>query len=396
MFLHPSYSPNNIVDINFPPFNLVRKGWGEFPIRIQLFFWDLKNKPADVIHMLQLGGPICGKYNLGGERAFDIDLDRNTQFKSANDRIEQDLDILKALEEKDAMYSENVKKYAMEFCVQHKSDLDAFLIEAIESLPIIRPLKSIKQSEPYSCALSLKTFMEWPDYKKKSVERQRAYYLKKQVEEKLKKIGSSKDPERPLTCKQVIFWCRDHGYTPITAVSTRIESKFHCKYCGLEFNCFQNYSEHSMLSQCPLFQKKNEISTLSCASELINQFHVEDDDLSDDHFQMKLYSNLDFKNISLQCSNESEYKNDISPSLRSDWIKPILARLGLIKCDLENRQVLNVLHFATVIFLRNFLEKSRPDSGTLTPLHLLNAVKANHVLQFLSLKYLGKHVEEKD
>jgi len=36
-FLHPSYKPN-IIDVNYPPFHLTRYGWGEFPIRVQLFF----------------------------------------------------------------------------------------------------------------------------------------------------------------------------------------------------------------------------------------------------------------------------------------------------------------------------------------------------------------------
>ena len=52
-FLHPSYKPN-IVDVTDPPFHLTRYGWGEFPIRVQLFFEDIVNKPIDIIHILKV------------------------------------------------------------------------------------------------------------------------------------------------------------------------------------------------------------------------------------------------------------------------------------------------------------------------------------------------------
>jgi hypothetical protein len=49
--------PNDVVEVTQPPFRLLRKGWGEFPLRIQLFFVDNvrnKQKPIDYIHHLKV------------------------------------------------------------------------------------------------------------------------------------------------------------------------------------------------------------------------------------------------------------------------------------------------------------------------------------------------------
>ncbi|ORX59312.1 hypothetical protein BCR36DRAFT_401859 [Piromyces finnis] len=78
-FLHPSYKPN-IIDVTYPPFHLTRYGWGEFPIRVQLFFEDIINKPIDIIHILKLDTNKTGNQILGNEKTYDIEIDRNTKF----------------------------------------------------------------------------------------------------------------------------------------------------------------------------------------------------------------------------------------------------------------------------------------------------------------------------
>ena len=53
--LHPSYKPHDVVDVTEPPFRLTRLAWGEFPIRVQLFFVDKKrNKSVDLIHQVKV------------------------------------------------------------------------------------------------------------------------------------------------------------------------------------------------------------------------------------------------------------------------------------------------------------------------------------------------------
>lgn len=73
-FLHPSYHPNDIVRVTRPPFHLIRLGWGEFPIRVQLEFCDRRNKPVDIIHNLVLDRTHTGQQTLGAETVVDLDI----------------------------------------------------------------------------------------------------------------------------------------------------------------------------------------------------------------------------------------------------------------------------------------------------------------------------------
>ncbi|KAJ2357496.1 hypothetical protein GGF43_001423 [Coemansia sp. RSA 2618] len=67
VFLHPSYRPDDIVDLSPPRFELTRWGWGEFPARVQIFFRDKRNKPVDLVHILKLDDMCSGIEVLGQE-----------------------------------------------------------------------------------------------------------------------------------------------------------------------------------------------------------------------------------------------------------------------------------------------------------------------------------------
>ncbi|XP_078472814.1 YEATS domain-containing protein 2 isoform X2 [Lampetra planeri] len=77
-FLHPSYKPNDLVEVGEPPFHLTRRGWGEFPVRVQLHFKDLRNKRVDIIHQLKLDRTYTGLQTLGAETVVDVELDRRS------------------------------------------------------------------------------------------------------------------------------------------------------------------------------------------------------------------------------------------------------------------------------------------------------------------------------
>ncbi|XP_018798949.1 PREDICTED: uncharacterized protein LOC108975116 isoform X1 [Bactrocera latifrons] len=71
--LHPSYRPNDIVDIRTAPFQIARRGWGEFPMRIQLFFHEhLQQKPVQLIHNVVLDRTLSGMHTLGSETLMEI------------------------------------------------------------------------------------------------------------------------------------------------------------------------------------------------------------------------------------------------------------------------------------------------------------------------------------
>ncbi|CAH1775073.1 unnamed protein product [Owenia fusiformis] len=77
-FLHPSYRPNDLVEVTEPPFHLTRRGWGEFPIRVQLHFQDERNKRVDIIHQLKLDHTYTGIQTLGSETVVDVEIERDT------------------------------------------------------------------------------------------------------------------------------------------------------------------------------------------------------------------------------------------------------------------------------------------------------------------------------
>jgi transcription initiation factor IIF auxiliary subunit len=77
-FLHPSYAPNDVIEVLEPPYHLTRRGWGEFPVRVQLHFRHAQNKPVDVIHHLRFDQAHTGLQMLGAETPVDIELDRRT------------------------------------------------------------------------------------------------------------------------------------------------------------------------------------------------------------------------------------------------------------------------------------------------------------------------------
>jgi len=71
--IHQSYHPNNLVEVSKSPFQLTRRGWGEFTARIQLFFKNEKiNKPVSVLHDLKLDKTYTGLQTFGSETVAEV------------------------------------------------------------------------------------------------------------------------------------------------------------------------------------------------------------------------------------------------------------------------------------------------------------------------------------
>ncbi|KAJ3022487.1 YEATS domain-containing protein 2, partial [Rhizophlyctis rosea] len=52
-YLHPDYRPFDVVEVKEWPFNLTRYGWGEFPVRVEVWFVDGRNKRCGVVHVVK-------------------------------------------------------------------------------------------------------------------------------------------------------------------------------------------------------------------------------------------------------------------------------------------------------------------------------------------------------
>jgi len=93
--LHPSYRPNDVVEITTYPFHLSRRGWGEFPVRVQLHFKNILNKPMDIIHHLKLDRTYTGLQTLGSETLVDVWINttesRNFEQNSDNKSTESSI-----------------------------------------------------------------------------------------------------------------------------------------------------------------------------------------------------------------------------------------------------------------------------------------------------------------
>jgi len=86
-FLDKSFEPNDIVEVVEYPFQITRRGWGEFPVRVQVHFEGPKDKPINVIHTLKLDHTLSGLQTLGAETPVDIELDRQYYEKFTQHKI---------------------------------------------------------------------------------------------------------------------------------------------------------------------------------------------------------------------------------------------------------------------------------------------------------------------
>jgi hypothetical protein len=56
------------------PFQLIRRGWGECPVHVQVHFKDTRNKRLDIQHELKLDWTLTGLQTFGGETSRLVDL----------------------------------------------------------------------------------------------------------------------------------------------------------------------------------------------------------------------------------------------------------------------------------------------------------------------------------
>ncbi|XP_065355433.1 YEATS domain-containing protein 2 [Calliphora vicina] len=94
--LHHSYRPNDVVDIETPPYQVSRRGWGEFPIRVQLFFHpEFHQKPVQLIHNIVLDQTLSGIQTLGAETLLEIWLRELKSANSLDKEVKAEVEIMK-------------------------------------------------------------------------------------------------------------------------------------------------------------------------------------------------------------------------------------------------------------------------------------------------------------
>uniref|UniRef100_A0A0P5ZH40 YEATS domain-containing protein n=1 Tax=Daphnia magna TaxID=35525 RepID=A0A0P5ZH40_9CRUS len=118
-FLHPSYAPHDTIHVLSHPFHVTRRGWGEFPLRIQVHFQNPLCKPVNIIHNLKLDRSYTGLQTLGAETIvdvmiFDSKIDRSSFSAIVEDTSNDDKKIEKSASKSETLENEewvNVRTY---------------------------------------------------------------------------------------------------------------------------------------------------------------------------------------------------------------------------------------------------------------------------------------------
>lgn len=294
--LHPSYHPFDKIELFEPPFELVRLGWGEFPVKVELFFWDERNRPAEFVHFLRLRHSTSGRYSGGAEQIYDVDLDRETEFRNAQDLFS-------------SLSSGSKSKFANPPLSQQTSSAYAGLTDhdllAIFSrnYPLFAADSSGNPQISYNRVFSISEWTKMSPDQKVEMEMERAHALHAEL---VRRCGSfSLEPE------MIAEWCRQHGLTPAvdTFVShdevdedfdeandiSQCEAEFenfkvgdfvtgrtitvdelaqlkYCRYCGLAH--FPQDRFDVLQKNCSIKPRKLHLSSRSMASELFEKYQM--------------------------------------------------------------------------------------------------------------------------
>ncbi|CAO3675469.1 unnamed protein product [Rhizopus stolonifer] len=437
--LHPSYKPYDAVDVTEAPFKLTRLGWGEFPIRIQLFFVDRRrNKAVDIIHHLKLDDTHSGKQMLGAERSIEIELDRNTDFS--------DKSTVPAINSAPPTPLEAPTVTAVK---QKMSLLGGILKENVQKLPLVRAGSSHGKILPYSCAPSSKAFLKWSVGRRKASEWHRARVLRLETQRKALETNDNvlRLAAESLSTKDVLLWCVQNKYTPVkTDAKDEVVEKGtvqgYCKFCGK----LRDGHDETVDDQCPQrpkgwnTKKRNGvISSMTSVTRLLQRLETGWDEHKDTD-ELDIDVDMDeekpkastkevqrrkelIENIKKRCYQEGA---NVANERALDWVWSVVAQLRLksitandmtlgkdgnlqgptadfdLPSAMEQRLLVgNLLTQATRAFLKKLINKTvdvcyeqeqgSADKSTkmMVPYHIYQAVQKTEDFDFLTNQHMG-------
>ena len=269
----------------------------------------------------------------------------------------------------------------------------AQLREAVEHFPLISETAKL----PYSVAPSKRTFLSWNVGRQKSVEWHRAKCIQSDVSAQLQGEDSS-----DLTVKAIVLWCRQNRYGPPTASELDYDEEVrYCRFCGMiaastppkgqrrkstlgvdaYCRCSQNVSENLSV-----------LKTSSSVQDMIDRSSTAADSHSDSSQVPQSLSPREIRTLLSQ--------TDVT-FIR--WVWSTLQQLNLpsTKDDNVSLGVSAVMAQATRIYLLRIIrlsiqqraeQISAPDSSAqsavpplvITPIHILQAIRAGRELDFLT------------
>lgn len=459
--LHPSYQPNDLVEVSKPPYQVTRRGWGEFPVRVQLHFVENKNKRVDIIHHLKLDKTYTGLQTLGAETHVDIELDRKnfdcqssqntthlqpveaitqatetsvsqTSTTTPEDHNSSNFDLLqelnhheledhsysvpltkqqKALSDDDMKYPTPPVSVPGSRCSTPELGKESvFLTLACESevslrrslpqFPLVNPDRNV-DTAPY-CAKTLDQYLAWNVGKRLAAEWQRAL----DVRNHLRSSHSTSN----LSNKEIMNYCRFHGYTPMATISA--EGKSLCKVCGEE-TMFDQGIEISLGSSSAhehCDEQSDILGTLSSADDFLNHMQTttsllaEPDTTTDSDLEP---SDIDVVSIAGGPSKEHSRNSKllfIPLNDELEWVQEIAAEVDVhlqgVSLDGVRAPVTAAMVYkACNLFVEDIVRKANrftwrnpltiPKTKCILPAHVRKAVEVIPHCDFLTNKYLG-------
>ena len=509
-FLHPSYMPNDIIEVSRPPFTVTRRGWGEFPVRIQLVFNDARNKPVDIIHNLKLDKTYTGLQTVGAETSVELELQRHTVNEASKPQevSNERTHTREAAEQREAkklsasVLRETCKeqfengKRVHEFDLQQRvfkgklssnetrselreegkrkeaRELKDFLIDKFDSRGFLKtsaassnnstpltepcsrvasPLISIgtkkvesidsrmqqaleknisrfplvyehrERSKLHYCAKTLDQYKAWSYSKRRASEWQRALDFKRFL--------ISTTAVDHISTKEVMMWCRRHGYTPPELETSVADSQIlhYCPRCGKCVPLKAKYDASAVTkgwcSCCLSSLSIKQINSLtsfedllhdiSCKESRLEMLTEDNGDKIDEEDDILDVVGLNVESRSAE-SQKEEPLIDISklpsasPSFATDWIYEAAAQIEvhLPSIDVNGQKVpvlQQLLLTAMKAMIREILTHSYATAKNfesnlgpvlVTPLHVHEALRRIPHLDFLTNDCFGIREED--
>lgn len=465
--LHPSYQPNDLVEVCKPPFQVTRRGWGEFPVRVQLHFVENKNKRVDIIHHLKLDKTYTGLQTLGAETHVDIELDRRNfdckssqnvnlvqsveaagkttgnvisqQGTTANNSNSNNLDLLNELscqDFSDHSYSVPVTKLQKLHCddglkyptpptstpgsrcsspdITYENlfstlayETEAKLRKSVQQFPIINPNCNVVTS-PY-CASSFNQYLQWNVGKRLAAEWQRSLAVKNHV--------CCSNAISSLSTKDVMNYCRLHGYTPMATILA--EGMSLCKVCGEETSLEEDHENEVPLNsliheKCVAdFQGGEILGSLSNADEFLHVVQTSEAFVDEPNVQRNELievDDIDVVSIDKETARDSLNSRLLFLSVQEEleWVRETAAEVNVhlqgTNLDGVRAPVTTAMLFkACGLFLEDILRKANrftwktplqiPKTKCILPTHVKKALEVIPHCDFLTNKYLGVEQE---
>eukprot|EP01080_Neovahlkampfia_damariscottae_P000454 gene454-6865_t len=230
VYLHDSFIPNHIVILNSIPFHVSRRGYGDFPVKVQIFFKNPKNKMVEIVHPLKLDRTDSGKEIISPETHVDLELNL-TPYNPLTSTVEKKPTVVVKTEKKEEV--EPVREFTTEEKIIKDFALKFPLFDKNE-LPYTHPKDQIEYSK-------------WSIGKKKATEKLRAKHITSEIQKKYPNLKMNVQKVQSFIKK----FANEQIEIPLEDVDTSISTTkkrkdllpTYCKICGSAHRNHPDYEE---------------------------------------------------------------------------------------------------------------------------------------------------------